>query len=96
MIYNRNLDIIEKNSAASSSCRLCSDAFLMFRGARKIMNTMLLFVEELPPPPHQQIQRYWLGFLPSLSLSLSSLCVACRRFAYISQKGEREDERILV
>jgi hypothetical protein len=53
MIFNRNRDIIylEKNSAASSSCRLCcSEAFLMFRGARIKKNTMLLYVERIGPP----------------------------------------------
>jgi hypothetical protein len=58
MIFSRNRDIIhlENNSAAISLCRLCSEAFLMFRGARIIKNAMFLFVERIGRP-HQQIQR---------------------------------------
>jgi hypothetical protein len=66
----------------------------MFRRARIIKNTMLLFVEKIGSIPTPIIKYSVNYFLPSLSLSLSSLCVAHRGFAFISQKGEREEERI--
>jgi hypothetical protein len=85
MIFNRNLDIIflENNSAAISSCRLCSEAFLMFRGAKIIKNTMLLFVGRIgsTPTPHQQIQWQWLSFFP-LSESFFSLWGLQRIYLY--------------
>ncbi len=70
MIFSKNRDTIylEKNSATIFClCRLCSEAFLMFRGAKIIKNTMLLFVERigstLSPSANTALTA---SFLPSL------------------------------